>query len=491
MAIFSIVLVRTAWVGDDAYFTLRTIDNFVNGLGLRWNAAERVQTFTHPLWLMVLTPFYWATGEPYFTTVAVSIGLSLLTVGLIIGFAPSPWSAATGALILLLSAPFIDYSTSGLENPLTNLLLVAILRLHFRNTGSPLTWSLLACLVMLNRIDLGLVVLPLLLFRLWGTEWRVSARAVVFGFLPLVLWEIFSLVYYGFPFPNTAYAKLATGIESREAVQQGLIYLIDGVRRDPLTMVTIVAAVLWSFVTGARGTRPVALGIVAYVGYVVWSGGDFMAGRMLVAPLVMAVMILVAADVTAGAAPWALMPAVAMLGSIALHSPLGRNALDRGDNLTASGVVDERGYYFAANGLLNYSREVVFPGGNDQTNGHQTRERGNRLIEFGQVGMLGYFAGPSVHIIDNLALGDPLLSRMPAARPWRPGHFRRALPVGYRETLDTGTNQIVDTSIAAYYERLSLVVRGPLWDRRRLMTIVRINLGAYDHWLPTVAAPIS
>jgi len=490
-AIFSVVLVRTAWVGDDAYFTLRTIDNFVNGLGLRWNAAERVQTFTHPLWLMVLTPFYWLTGEPYFTTVAVSIVLSLLTVGSIVAFAPSPWSAATGALILLLSAPFIDYSTSGLENPLTNLLLVAILRLHFTRKGSPLTWSLLACLVMLNRIDLGLVVLPLLWFRLWGGDWRASARAVALGFLPLVLWEIFSLVYYGFPFPNTAYAKLATGIESREAVQQGIIYLIDAVRRDPLTVVTITSAVLWSLVVGPRGSRPVAFGIVAYVGYVVWSGGDFMAGRMLVAPLVMAVMILVAADVTAGAAPWGLMPVVALLGSMALHSPLSRNALDRGDNMTASGVVDERGFYFGANGLLNYSREVVFPGANDQTNGHQTRERGNRLIEFGQVGMLGYFAGPTVHIIDHFALGDPLLSRLPSARPWRPGHYRRAVPPGYRETLDTGTNQLVDTSIAAYYERLSLVVRGPIWDRRRLMTILRINLGAYDHWLPKVSAPLS
>jgi len=43
----------------------------------------------------------------------------------------------------------------------------------------------------------------------------------------------------------------------------------------------------------------------------------------------------------------------------------------------------------------------------------------------------------------------------------------------------------------ALHSPLALVVRGPIWDRRRLMTIFRINLGAYDHWLPTVAAPIS
>jgi len=153
--------------------------------------------------------------------VAVSIGLSLLRVGLIIAFAPSPWSAATGVLILLLSAPFIDYSTSGLENPLTNLLLVAILRLHFTRTGSPLTWSLLACLIMLSRIDLGLVVLPLLLFRLWGTGWRVSARAVVFGFLPLMLWEIFSWSTTAFRFRTRPTRSWRRGLSRARPCSRG------------------------------------------------------------------------------------------------------------------------------------------------------------------------------------------------------------------------------------------------------------------------------
>ena len=45
-AIFLVVLVRSAWVSEDAYITLRTVDNFVNGYGLRWNVSERVQTYT-------------------------------------------------------------------------------------------------------------------------------------------------------------------------------------------------------------------------------------------------------------------------------------------------------------------------------------------------------------------------------------------------------------------------------------------------------------
>lgn len=53
--VFVIVLIKSAWMGDDAFITMRTIDNFVNGYGLRWDLLERVQTFTHPLWLFLIT----------------------------------------------------------------------------------------------------------------------------------------------------------------------------------------------------------------------------------------------------------------------------------------------------------------------------------------------------------------------------------------------------------------------------------------------------
>src|SRR2546430_3792968 len=35
------VLVRTAWLADDAGIELRVVENFVAGNGLRWNVAER------------------------------------------------------------------------------------------------------------------------------------------------------------------------------------------------------------------------------------------------------------------------------------------------------------------------------------------------------------------------------------------------------------------------------------------------------------------
>lgn len=55
LGIFALVLYRSAWLCDDAYITFRTVDNFINGYGLRYNTGERVQAYTHPLWLLLLS----------------------------------------------------------------------------------------------------------------------------------------------------------------------------------------------------------------------------------------------------------------------------------------------------------------------------------------------------------------------------------------------------------------------------------------------------
>ena len=44
--VFLVVLVRTAWISDDALISLRTVLNVTNGFGLTFNIDERVQTFT-------------------------------------------------------------------------------------------------------------------------------------------------------------------------------------------------------------------------------------------------------------------------------------------------------------------------------------------------------------------------------------------------------------------------------------------------------------
>ena len=55
MLVLAIAVVKDAWLSDDSFITLRTIDNVWHGYGLRWNPIERVQTYTHPLWMLLLS----------------------------------------------------------------------------------------------------------------------------------------------------------------------------------------------------------------------------------------------------------------------------------------------------------------------------------------------------------------------------------------------------------------------------------------------------
>jgi len=63
------------------------------------------------------------------------------------------------------------------------------------------------------------------------------------------------------------------------------------------------------------------------------------------------------------------------------------------------------------------------------------------------------------------------------------GHFPRALPAGYIDTIETGNNHLADPDLAAYYDRLHLVNAGPLWSARRLSTLVQFLAGRYDDLL--------
>lgn len=479
LSLFTLALVRTAWVSDDAYYTFRTIDNFVHGYGLRWNAVERVQVYTHPLWLALVTPFYAVTGEAFFTVIAISIVLTLVALWWLIEMAPSLGSAAVALSVLLLSRAFVDYSTSGLENPLTNILLVFFFAEWLFSNRRPFVLGVLACLLMLNRLDAGLLVLPALLVAWpWARGGRGYAMLAA-AFLPLVAWELFSLLYYGFPFPNTAYAKLRTGIPEHQLLAQGFRYFLDSTRRDPLTLVAIVTATTWSLVDRKSRMWPIGLGIALEIAYVTWIGGDFMSGRMFESPLLLAVIILIGLDVGATTARRLAFVAVAVVvGGHALSLLVGRN--DPDTFVPQSGVADERLYYFASSGLVNYSSEGLWPNAATAYTGLEARARGTHVFAYCCNGVLGYYAGPDVYVFDTLALGNPMLARLPVTGPWRIGHFYRDAPSGLIQSIEAGSNYISEPGLAEYYDRLSLVIRSPIWSVRRLRTILTFNTGGYE-----------
>ena len=98
------------------------------------------------------------------------------------------------------------------------------------------------------------------------------------------------------------------------------------------------------------------------------------------------------------------------------------------------------------------------------------------VLDEGSVGLVGVVAGPRLYVIDRLARGDALLSRLAPREPWRPGGVPRELPRGYIESIELDKNAIEDPALARYFDALLTVTRGPLFSRKRLRAMVAVNL---------------
>jgi arabinofuranosyltransferase len=123
LILFTYVFLANAWVGDDAHITFRTVWNFVHGYGLTYNPDERVQAYTHPLWMLTISAAHFVTREFFFTVTAISFCFSLLAGAVILRRTRTLGSAALVALWLLSSKALIDYTASGLEYPLSYFLI--------------------------------------------------------------------------------------------------------------------------------------------------------------------------------------------------------------------------------------------------------------------------------------------------------------------------------------------------------------------------------
>jgi arabinofuranosyltransferase len=489
---YAFLLVRTAWVCDDAYITFRTVMNFLDGYGLRWNIVNRVQSFTHPLWMFVMTVAAGITREVYFTSILLSIVLTVTVVVLMmVRVASSLPMALCAVSALAVSKSFVDYSTSGLENALTHLLLVLFFLTSFserrgrRRIG---ILSLLASLLMLNRLDLCVLVLPVLAAETWRARLARPWVPLVLGMLPLIAWECFALLYYGFFVPNTAYAKLGPGIPRPDLLRQGVLYVFDSLANDPVTLLVIVAGAAAPLFQ--LGSWPLSIGVTLYTGLVVWAGGDFMSGRFFAAPflcaLIQLVRLPVAHQLSVG---WAVAFASIWLAGLAVPHPTILSAADFGDIETDEGAIpsshitDERRFYYSHTGLLTAHRGVPMPDHRWLHVGELDQKIHLGVTVVGPAGFVGYAAGPSTHIVDWYGLGDPLIARLPAEIPWQIGHFQRRLPRGYTETLVNRKNLIQDPGVAAYYDRLRIITEDPVWSRRRFRTILSMNLGRYERFI--------
>jgi arabinofuranosyltransferase len=501
--LFTAVFLKNAWVDEDAYITFRTVEQLFAGNGLRWNPHERVQAFTHPLWLAGLSTLRIFIRDLFPAAILLSF-LSCVAGALALGRLFRSWRRRCLLLILFLSSKsFFDFTTSGLENPLAYALLAVFLLLFLEEPEAGegegaqrarlLGLTTVLSLLILTRHDLVTLVGPawgLAVWRARAEGWTRIGRSLGLGLSPLLAWTVFSLFYYGFALPNTAYAKLATGIPAPQLWWYGRGYLVSLAQDDPLTGAVILAGI--AAVIAAR-RRPaawaLAAGLTLNVVYVMKVGGDYMSGRFLASAFLVA-SVSVCAHVPIPRRAWPIIAVVALAYAIVLPGA----PIKTGRDYTAGkpnrfGVGDQRGIFFQISSLHRWlAREPgqVFPDYRWSHQGLAFAESEERVRIRANVGFMGYWAGTDRILIDRLALSDPLLARLPSVRIFRIGHYPRRIPPGYLESVETGDSLIEDAELRAFHERLRIVTEGPLLAPGRLKTIVRMNLGHYDHLLHAV-----
>jgi arabinofuranosyltransferase len=483
-----VVAVRLAWLGDDAYITLRSVENWVRGNGLRWNPDDRVQTYTHPLWMLVMSLGRWLSGELYFTTIAISISMSMLAIVWMLSRAATASAIVATASILVCARTFTDYMSSGLETPLTFVLLVLFVSNILSDREAVARYSravLLATLLATNRMDLALLCLPPVLATMRGVPFSALWRQGLLMSSPFFAWLLFAGLYYGSPFPVTAHAKaFGVGIPGSELFQQGLRYVEHTLWHDPVLCVTTIAGAVLLLLS--RPSRWLALGALCYLGYVLKVGGGFMQGRFFLPPFVVVVTCL---------GPWlAALPRPKAMGlvfaTIALMlvggwpSWLSRPASDLPLSVETvdaqHGIGDERLMYYKELGMLAPSRNIPVFGALEKEIFPEGREARWWLLN-GAVGVAGFSAGADGHVVDPL-LCDALIARLPARDPkqWKIGHVLRRIPEGYWESLASGENRIHHEGLRNYYEALRTLTQAPVFDSNRLSTLWQMALGRYD-----------
>ena len=274
---------------DDAMISMRYAYNLAHGLGPVWNAGERVEGFTNPLWvgLMALVHLL-PIGLNETSLVMQIIGASLLTLNLFLvksileHFTDDLFAMLAAVALTAFYAPLNSYGLLGMEVSLLALMLSTVIWLIIRTadfslhpTGrfTPWVYGILA-ISTLVRFDMAvpyIVIFAVLFFvqkenRKEHVIWGLGLLVLSLGGQTLVRY-----LYYGALLPNTYYLKVE-GWPLTLRLLRGLYALVHFAYYSNWVLF-LLPFTIFLFRCDWKVTL-LALVFIAQVAYSVYVGGD-------------------------------------------------------------------------------------------------------------------------------------------------------------------------------------------------------------------------
>jgi arabinofuranosyltransferase len=509
------------WIADDGLIVLRTVRNLLAGNGPVFNEGERIEANTSVVWTYLTYAASWLSWPMRLEYVALALALVLSVAGLamlMLGtgrlYAPGLLGRRAvmlpaGALVYIAIPPARDFATSGLESGLVMAYLGLLWWMMVcwsqaprgRPSGPAFTGALafVAGCSVLVRPELALIGgLALIMMLIAARGWRPRVLIVVAGGLLPVAYQIFRMGYYALLVPGTALAKDAAG----DKWSQGVIYLSNFNQPYalwvPALLLTGLGLVLSATAGRRRGIRPAPGAMTSRVQsptavvvfilisgllqalYWIRQGGDFMHGRVLLAPVlclltpvsVVPVVFPGGTRLSREAGYWLAGAVSALWMAVAGWSLWAANSPGMGDDatrVTYSGIVDERRFYAQATGhahpltaadYLDYPRmravlvalnntpegALMLPSGNydqwdlvppiprpnappdGQSPSPLGADKGPHTVFFTNLGMLGMNVGLDIRVIDQIGLANPLAAHTARLQHGRIGHDKNLFP---------------------------------------------------------------
>jgi arabinofuranosyltransferase len=295
---------------DDAYISFRYASNLAAGNGLVYNHGEHVEGYTNFLWVLILgladrLGFDIPTAAQF-----LGIGVSIACLAVVYCLSRTfqvqkKWSSFLAIWFLVLNGSFAFWVTGGLEVPLFTFLLLSasyiyVLSQKKQDRRILITSSVLWGMVYLARPEGALLFLLNILYHIVqiNRNQKIHSWCDLFDFifpgsLIIALHLGWRMDYYGYPFPNTFYAKV--GSDFIDQINRGLIYTGDFFKAYGIIFIPVPILYLLRRSTLKFPLDYLLLLSAGYTTYVVGIGGDSLQSFRFLVP-VLPVLYLIAQD---------------------------------------------------------------------------------------------------------------------------------------------------------------------------------------------------